>query len=428
MQENVLSQRRLYISDEACQFWCWHTSSTEDQHCQHPFYPLGTRHKGMFFYNEEHDLVIKKRKLRNVNFDTYAFVVSHYTRREMKVQRDAENAILGVLSAIKSTLQGEFIHGLPDTELESALLWWPTGTSVRRVDLKTGVPLFPSWSWLGWIGHACYPWMVERRLPMTMQCSPLTWIDPKTRNVFSGEEHRLYGYPTNSFTRSEEDPWIWTSSVLDDTPRHYLHPVRPWPTLRPYNYVQPGSTSSRLRLRTWIAKLSLASITCPRRENYDYEHVVRERPIIDSYGFRSGMLVVPGPGEKESMANRPAFAGTYDFLVLGRSSIDPDPRAGLDKLSASHMTRLIERAQATTSHPMSRLARLRGEEPDEAGYINEAGGFDERVYDPRSPYCLFNVMMIKWTGADVAERIGLGRVHVDAVIESAFVSKEIWLE
>jgi hypothetical protein len=55
----------------------------------------------------------------------------------------------------------QFIHGIPEGELDAALLWSPIGSSVRRCDPQTGEFLFPSWSWLGWIGHAAYPWAME---------------------------------------------------------------------------------------------------------------------------------------------------------------------------------------------------------------------------------------------------------------------------
>src|SRR4051812_2612501 len=38
-----------------------------------------------------------------------------------------------------------------------------------------GSSCFPSWSWLGWIGHAAYPWVIEREYFMATKNSPLVW-------------------------------------------------------------------------------------------------------------------------------------------------------------------------------------------------------------------------------------------------------------
>ncbi|MCJ1326846.1 hypothetical protein MMC10_003512 [Thelotrema lepadinum] len=47
-------------------------------------------------------------------------------------------------------------------------------------------------------------------------------------------------------------------------------------------------------------------------------------------------------------------------------------------------------------------------------------GFDSRIYDKNKYWCLYNVLLIRWnrdrwlSSADTAERIGIGKVHVDA--------------
>ena len=107
--------------------------------------------------------------------DTFAFVISDYTSRNLTHQSDAANAILGVLNQFAGTFGGDFIAGLPDTEMAASLLWVPIGPHRRRCDPATGKPLFPSWSWLGWVGHVAYPWLTERSFPMSESGSPLQW-------------------------------------------------------------------------------------------------------------------------------------------------------------------------------------------------------------------------------------------------------------
>ena len=126
LQEKVLSQRKLQITDHCVQWWCWHTITSEDGNCRHPGWQPGTRHRGMHFYRSEHDLVVSKIG-RNCNMDTFAFVISDYTSRNLTHQSDAANAILGVLNQLAGTFGGDFIAGLPDTEMAASLLWVPIG-------------------------------------------------------------------------------------------------------------------------------------------------------------------------------------------------------------------------------------------------------------------------------------------------------------
>src|SRR2546423_13052085 len=91
--------------------------------------------------------------------------MSDYTNRNLAYQGDTERALLGVFERPASHFHRSFIHGLLDTELEDTLLWCPIGSSARRTERQTWRPLFPSWSWLGWIGHAAYPWAVEKMDP-----------------------------------------------------------------------------------------------------------------------------------------------------------------------------------------------------------------------------------------------------------------------
>lgn len=76
--------------------------------------------------------------------DIFAFMISDYTARDMTHQWDAEIAVMGVLGAIDGLFQGNFVAGLPGTELGAALLWVPLGSSKRRKDPKTEQYMFPS--------------------------------------------------------------------------------------------------------------------------------------------------------------------------------------------------------------------------------------------------------------------------------------------
>jgi hypothetical protein len=112
---------------------------------------------------------------------------------------------MGVLGAIQSLFEGNFVAGLPDTELGAALLWVPLGSSKRRKVPKTGRYMFPSWSWLAWQGHPAYPWLIERSIPFSEDGTSLVWecslpyqgsdtvqIDDDDVRWFTGHEYRTF--------------------------------------------------------------------------------------------------------------------------------------------------------------------------------------------------------------------------------------------
>ena len=91
-------------------------------------------------------------------WNSYRRAVVEYTKRTLSYDSDVVNAFQGIASLLQPAFKGDFLFGLPETELDIALLWQPTSVIRRRVDLETRAPLFPSWSWAGWIGEVTYLW------------------------------------------------------------------------------------------------------------------------------------------------------------------------------------------------------------------------------------------------------------------------------
>ena len=54
-------------------------------------------------------------------------------------------------------------------------------------------------------------------------------------------------------------------------------------------------------------------------------------------------------------------------------------------------------------------------------------GFDLRRYDKHKPWCIYNVMMVEWKG-EVASRVGLGTVHIDAFYQAQPEERLVILE
>lgn len=93
---------------------------------------------------------------------SYQKAIAEYTKRSLSDESDAVNAFRGLADLLQAAFKGDFLFGLPETELDFALLWQPASLIRRRVHPQTQKPLFPSWSWAGWIGEVRYSWTKHR--------------------------------------------------------------------------------------------------------------------------------------------------------------------------------------------------------------------------------------------------------------------------
>jgi uncharacterized protein YbaP (TraB family) len=59
--------------------------------------------------------------------------------------------------------------------------------------------------------------------------------------------------------------------------------------------------------------------------------------------------------------------------------------------------------------------------------IHEKGGFDKPSYAEKRPWCMFNVLMLKWDSHRYY-RAAIGRIHVDAFLAHRATKEVIELE
>ncbi|ESZ91514.1 hypothetical protein SBOR_8085 [Sclerotinia borealis F-4128] len=76
----------------------------------------------------------------------YFRAVETYTTRNLTYPSDTINALSGVLNTQGNAMNCDIFHGLPSAIFDMALLWQPCGKMIRREG-------FPSWSWAGWQGQ-----------------------------------------------------------------------------------------------------------------------------------------------------------------------------------------------------------------------------------------------------------------------------------
>jgi hypothetical protein len=182
-QEGLLSRRRLYFTDTQswfeCGNACWMEGLSGPQPCKSSdavyataglgaslHGQLSSYHKIQKTSAEDHDLEIDERYF---HFGHHMLFIEKYTGRNLTFDSDSLAAFAGVSRHLQSTgPQESHILGIPympsilggdfaETYFVHLLCWFHTEDIVPRRR-----PQFPSWTWAGWAGVAC--WIGDYRL------------------------------------------------------------------------------------------------------------------------------------------------------------------------------------------------------------------------------------------------------------------------
>lgn len=89
--------------------------------------------------------------VRSGKFAAYGWAVHAYTQRHLSDHGDIQNAFKGISKVLESSFGTGMLYCLPESHLDSALLWRPVTRLHRR-----NAGDFPSWSWTGWVGQVSY--------------------------------------------------------------------------------------------------------------------------------------------------------------------------------------------------------------------------------------------------------------------------------
>ena len=357
------------------------------------------------------------------NFLSYSDAVRHYTKRVLGQSDDVLNAFQGLLALLRPLFKSDFIHGLPETELDMALLWQPSAPNFhRRVDLVTGEADFPSWSWAGWVGPCSYFDWTDHVLD---DLSMVHWQDGTTGLFFTSDELRApAGRPTFkpdvppnrdagwTARRSRErvlyDMLAW---MEDRNPAlWYLHPTANENERTPRTLVLPGS--QKLRFRALTAFFTLAFNRTKRRDEREW---IEPAIILDRDGFEAGVI----PVHKHLLGALGAHAPAKQVELVclsrrrGNEWVDFASRHADDsdyvfpQLSAD----LVDRSAKPTLYPRQ---ESEGKEWENQDY------FDIHRYNVHRPFPLYNVMWIARKDGEphVAERVAIGTIHVTAYAQA----------
>ena len=394
-QERQLCNRHLIFSRTHVFFLCNRTVFKEDSGLRnHIIIGMGGR---------------RIRAKRQPSWNSYRRAVVEYTKRAISDESDAINAFQGIASLLQPAFKGDFLFGLPETEFDIALLWQPISEVRRRVNPETNAPLFPSWSWAGWIGEVMYQWtrhQLDDLSRVEWQC-----MDSTEGNIrfCTSNELRAPKYGV------DHDRW---ELMPDDrgTPCYYqrnnpdiwcLHPVAPKDERRNHLLIQAGSHHLTFRANTAFFRISSKCSAFPSDPFGEDIHFLCPRTIFDRDGFAAGKVSMPAALIK-------TLKGDYyqEFVCLSRRrwgimDDGPAPDSPEDDFK--------DIPDKVTLYPYNNCSAAIDSE------------FDQRRYNMDKPWRLYNVMMIGRDNDGVASRIALGTMHVTAFVQAKPVLKVITL-
>lgn len=164
-EEGLLSRRILYFTEDQVYFQCSCSIFCEDGVGENSpifarvfrasnLWNMGspyTSDPGNGYYGSFHLQRAKYADPREAMLD-YHTRVEDYTVRDLTYHSDILNAFKGIEAVMKRSMSTEFWYGLPESRLDTALLWTLYGAHKRRgVSVKGFTKsCFPSWTWAGW--------------------------------------------------------------------------------------------------------------------------------------------------------------------------------------------------------------------------------------------------------------------------------------
>ncbi|KAK2009237.1 heterokaryon incompatibility protein [Colletotrichum eremochloae] len=171
-QERLLSRRCLIFTNGRVYFQCRSTGMSEDI--------FGDK-RGAGWSLDLVDAPLQMfRQLDNRSVWVYMKCVELYTERKLTQAKDIQAAFSGMANLMEGRMRAPFIHGLPSSHFDLALLWEPIKSSRRRgadeAPEKASIPDFPSWSWTGWVGEVQY----KEDLVSGILDNVSDWLDTRT--------------------------------------------------------------------------------------------------------------------------------------------------------------------------------------------------------------------------------------------------------
>ncbi|GJD04056.1 heterokaryon incompatibility protein [Colletotrichum higginsianum] len=250
-QERLLSRRCLIFTNGRVYFQCRSTGMSEDI--------FGDK-RGAGWSLDLVDAPLQMfRQLESRSIWVYMKCVELYAERKLTQAKDIQAAFSGMANLMEERMRAPFVHGLPSSHFDLALLWEPIHSSKRRVLKETpenaSIPDFPSWSWTGWVGEVKY----KEDLVSGVLDGVSDWLDTRTWIEWWVRDGHGDLRPLWDYRMSEED------------------------------------TSKDIKWRGYTRNRAAARNERPRRQRDDYEY-----DIDATYAYGPRDAVLPSRGRNPS--------------------------------------------------------------------------------------------------------------------------------
>ena len=409
-QERILSSRVLYIADQRCFFTCRHRPDAFMESLDDAESGLTGKPPPSLLSDYSRNLIPGSRA---VNVLSYSRTVEAYTSRQLTFASDILDAFEGVAARFRPIFRSDLLFGIPRSELDSQILWQPYGPMTRRRDPQTGLPIFPSWSWAGWVGKV--------RCNTRENLSRIEWIDDDGKRFTSKDCQFPKGANRDPVKRvlyrcewksalEKGIPYYWEVKNPD---QYFLHPtaledertIGPNPR-RGTDHVVFEAEATDVFGIGWGHYLTMAIYF---HKCTPENHTVCPLPLRDPDGFIAGYVLVPGDVSTKMNAET-----HYEVIMISRAMIFSQADRGEGPPD------LLVDSEATT------LEKTHFPDAPDVNTSRNGYGFDEQRFDSKKPWCLYNIMLIE-TREDVAYRLGVGTMHIDAWAQARPVKKTIVL-
>lgn len=401
--ENELSRRCLIFGENQVYFRCNRKEFKEDS----GFRDVARgRSRALRIRGEKHPI-----------WNSYCRAVKNFTKRTFSCETDVIHAFQGVASLLQPAFKGDFLFGLPETELDAALLWLPCSSTHRRIDNTTGSPLFPSWSWAGWVGEIRYRWSMH----LLDDLSRVEW-------QYTDRVQGQIGFCNSDELRAPKSgrhsTWEYVRPKSRGTPYYYqpekpnlwcLHPVATKDERHDRILIQPSC--HYLTFKAYVATFCISTT----HEDFSLDpiasctpdaHILCPVSILDNDGFAAGTIYLPGH-ESTILSNQ-----KYEIVCLSRRRCDSDLASFGDDVRGSPLPPPEDDFKDISGHvtiyPVGRSAHV------------AKLAYDARRYNMHKSWPLYNVMLIR-REKDVAYRVAIGLMHVTAFLQARPVKKLITL-
>jgi Heterokaryon incompatibility protein (HET) len=255
-QESILSPRCLYFAEKRVIFQC-----LQDVEIEHPLREEEEKKPNpgdinplveLFASFGQGDGQFSKSVAPTTDFMRYFYfyqvLTSIYTNRNLTYPSDFLNAFSGVLATLERRGAGPFVYGLPEANLDLALLWNSgnaEGTARRNLDMNSPQHenYLPSWTWVGWTGSVRWDLYPSRATNFTDVTDGTPYIRSAITHLKIQEQNHIRPILRARSSTSASNIRAWTSNQI----------------CRPSSHPAP-LPSGVLRFRAYAAPLSRFSL------------------------------------------------------------------------------------------------------------------------------------------------------------------------